>query len=98
MNQINHVKKFRSDELRRDVVNKAAVLDELKLNRLHSVRCVDEECTAERTLKTPEKRVSMEYEFTETQATHNKSLHPATPSQIKFDFDEDGLYSSDGTK
>lgn len=34
----------------------------------------------------------------DTQATQNKSLHPATPSQIKFDFDEEGQYSSDGTK
>ena len=40
--------------------------------------------------------MTTKYQNVDDQATtNNKSLHPATPSFIKFDFDEDGEYYED---
>lgn len=52
--------------------------------------------TLSETFKTPTKKKSQQQkEKSEDQATAlTKSLHPVTPSYIKFDFDEDGQYSS----
>ena len=48
--------------------------------------------------KRPSRIVTTACDSQDVPSTQNKSLHPATPSFIKFEFDADGQYSSDGTK
>lgn len=80
--------------------------DNSPFNQVHNSKPISKEdhfesaLTLHETIKTPEKSVTTKYQNVDDQATtNNKSLHPATPSFIKFDFDEDGeYYSNDSDK